>query len=140
MKKALVALVVVSAFVGHAFCAETIEKKAAKLVKSVQEGCKQELSTYCKDVTPGEGRLLACLYAFEDKLSSQCEYSLYDAAAQLEHAVVKLTYVANECSDDIEKLCKEIAPGEGRILNCLKKNDKKTSDRCKEALKEANAG
>jgi hypothetical protein len=30
------------------------------------EGCNKEFETYCKDVTPGEGRLLACLYAYED--------------------------------------------------------------------------
>ena len=42
------------------------------LVKSVQEGCKKELESYCKEVTPGEGRVLACLYAYEDKLSGRC--------------------------------------------------------------------
>jgi hypothetical protein len=31
------------------------------LIKSVKDGCKTELETYCKDVTPGEGRVLACL-------------------------------------------------------------------------------
>ena len=41
-----------------------------------------ELETYCKDVTPGDGRILACLYAHGDKLSGQCEYALYDAAEQ----------------------------------------------------------
>jgi len=34
------------------------------LVDQVKEGCKAELESYCKQVTPGEGRLLACLYAF----------------------------------------------------------------------------
>jgi hypothetical protein len=43
------------------------------LVESVVNGCKAELDTYCKDVTPGEGRILACLYARNDKLSGKCE-------------------------------------------------------------------
>ncbi len=60
------------------------------LIDSVAKGCDQELKTYCKDVTPGEGRVLACLYAFSDKLSGKCEYALYDAAAQLERAVAIL--------------------------------------------------
>ena len=30
-----------------------------ELVDTVQKGCKKELNTYCKKVTPGEGRLLA---------------------------------------------------------------------------------
>jgi len=65
------------------------------LVETVANGCKAELDTYCKDVLPGEGRVLACLYAYSDKLSGKCEYALYDAAAQLEQAVDALAYVVN---------------------------------------------
>jgi hypothetical protein len=69
-------------------------------------------------------------------LSGQCEYALYDAAAQLERALTALTFVANECRDDLEKYCANIKPGEGRLLQCIEKNDAKVSKRCKEALKE----
>jgi hypothetical protein len=34
---------------------------AEDLVQTVLDGCKTELETYCKDVTPGDGRILACL-------------------------------------------------------------------------------
>lgn len=105
-------------------------------VETVLDGCKKELETYCKDVTPGEGRLLACLYAHGDKLSARCEYSLYDAAAQLERAVAALTYVANECRDDLKAYCSSVKPGEGRLLNCINKNEEKISARCKQALKD----
>ncbi len=105
------------------------------LVETVANGCKVEIEKYCSQVTPGEGRVLACLYAHEDKLSSKCEYALYDAAAQLERAVAALSYVANECDADLEKYCKSIAPGEGRLLDCLEKHDKQVSGRCKQALK-----
>jgi len=106
------------------------------LVKSVQEGCKKELESYCKEVTPGEGRVLACLYAYEDKLSGRCEYALYDAAAQLERVIGALTYVANECKTDLEKHCAAIQPGEGRLAQCLKKNEQKVSERCQTAMKD----
>ena len=106
------------------------------LVDSVVKGCDKELKTYCKDVTPGEGRGLACLYAFEDKLSAQCEYALYDAAAQLERAINALAYAANECRDDLTKYCSDIKPGQGRLIQCIEKNDAKVSNRCKQALKD----
>ncbi len=106
------------------------------LVDSVVKGCDKELKTYCKDVTPGEGRVLACLYAHSDKLSGQCEYALYDAAAQLERALTALTYVANECRDDLEKFCSNIKPGEGRLLQCIDRNNAKVSSRCKQAMKD----
>jgi len=112
------------------------EAVAQGIVDSVKKGCDKELKTYCKDVTPGEGRVLACLYAYEDKLSGQCEYALYDAAAQLERAVNALSYAVNECRDDLTKFCSDIKPGEGRLLQCIDKNDAKVSGRCKQALKD----
>jgi hypothetical protein len=109
---------------------------AESIVDTVTKGCKTELDTYCKNVTPGEGRIVACLYAFSDKLSGQCEYALYDAAAQLERALTALTYVANECRDDLQKFCANIKPGEGRLLACMDKNEKQVSSRCKQAMKD----
>jgi len=106
------------------------------LVQTVVNGCQKELETYCKDVTPGQGRVLACLYARNDKLSGKCEYALYDAAVQLERAVAALSYVVNECRDDLKSLCSGVPAGEGRLLKCLEENDSKVSDRCKQGIKD----
>src|SRR5512139_2646284 len=106
------------------------------LVETVVTGCKAELEKYCSNVTPGEGRVLACLYAYEDKLSGRCEYALYDAAVQLERAVAALSYVVNECSSDLKDHCASVAAGEGRLLQCLQKNDAHVSQRCKQARKD----
>ncbi len=106
------------------------------LVETVANGCEMEIEKYCGQVTPGQGRVLACLYAHTDKLSSKCEYALYDAAVQLERAVAALSYVANECDEDLEKFCESIAPGQGRLLECLEKHDKDVSNRCKQAIKD----
>ena len=106
------------------------------LVETVLNGCKVELEKYCSQVTPGQGRILGCLYAYQDKLSGKCEYALYDAAVQLERAVAALSYVVNECGDDLDKHCSSVPAGEGRLLNCLEKNDKQVSGRCKQALKD----
>jgi hypothetical protein len=114
---------------GNLFAQET-------LIDTVANGCKTEITTYCKDVKPGEGRILACLYAYEDKLSGKCEYALYDAAARLERAVAALSYVAKECEADIAANCSGVKAGEGRVLQCLEKNEAKVSKRCKGALKD----
>jgi len=106
------------------------------LLETVANGCKAELEKYCSNVTPGEGRLLACLYAYEDKLSGRCEYALYDAASRLERVVAALSYVANECSADLKQYCAGVAAGEGRLLQCLDKNEDKVSKRCKQARKD----
>lgn len=106
------------------------------LVETIVTGCETELKTYCKGVTPGEGRVLSCLYAYGDKLSGQCEFALYDAAAQLERFVAALSYVANECGDDIDKFCANVEMGEGRILACLESQGSKIQQRCDTALKD----
>ena len=117
-------------------CARMVSASEKEPVETVLDGCKKEITTYCKDVTLGEGRLLACLYAHNDKLSGRCEYALYDAAAQLERAIASLTYVANECDNDLEKYCSSIKPGEGRLLKCIEKHENDISERCTHALKD----
>ena len=111
------------------------EALAQGLVETVATGCEKELAAYCQGVTPGDGRILACLYAHADKLSGQCEYALFDAAAQLEWAVAALAYLVNECGDDLDTYCVGVQVGEGRLLDCLNQNEKKISNRCKQALK-----
>ena len=132
MKRTLIVLITLG-MMSLLFTHATAEES---LVQSVAEGCKIELERYCGNVTVGQGRVLACLYAYGDKLSPKCEYALYDAAAQLERAVAALSYVANECDEDLDKYCGAVAPGEGRLLECLEKKNKQLSKRCKEALKD----
>jgi len=101
---------------------------------TVEAGCAAEIENYCSQVTIGEGRLLACFYAHEDKLSGQCQYALYTASAELEHAVSALNYVAGQCQADIVKLCASVQAGEGRILECLDSQKESVSTQCKQAV------
>ena len=135
MRKRVVLLAVVAMF----FVSISATWAADNVVETVAKGCEKELTSYCKDVTPGEGRILACLYAHSDKLTGQCEYALYDAAVQLERFVAALTYLANECDADLEKFCANIEVGEGRVLKCLDENSSKISARCTQALKDVSA-
>jgi hypothetical protein len=52
------------------------EALTKSLGPEVIAGCQQELTRYCDAVTPGEGRLLACLFAHEDRLSGRCDHAL----------------------------------------------------------------
>jgi hypothetical protein len=106
------------------------------IADSVKKACQKELTTFCKGVVPGEGRIVACLYAFEDKVSDKCEYAVYQAAAQLEQAATALKFAASQCKDDLQKFCASVQPGQGRALACLNKNEKDVSQTCKDALKQ----
>lgn len=104
------------------------------IVDTVVKGCETEIENYCSQVSPGEGRMLACFYAHEDKLSGQCQYALYQAANKLDQAVSALQYVATECENDINKHCANVQMGEGRILECLRGNSDAVSESCTQAV------
>ena len=108
-------------------------------VETFVTGCETEIGNFCSQVTPGDGRIVACIYAHSDKLSGRCEFALYDAAVQLERAVNALSYVANECADDINAHCAQVEIGQGRVLACLKENESAVSLRCTSALRDVGA-
>ena len=129
MKKRILWLTfVVAAFVGQNALAQDT------LIDHLVDACKSDIQNYCSQVTPGNGRLLHCMAAHEDKISGQCEYALYQAAALLEEVAVAIAYVARECKTEIEALCSNVVAGEGRLLICLDKHAEDVGDGCKQAV------
>ena len=104
------------------------------LMDYVLTSCEADIKQYCSQVTPGEGRLLYCAAAHEDKLSGQCSYALYKASSLLEQLAAAVAHVATECGADIEKLCAGVKAGEGRILSCLEAQKAAVSESCKQAI------
>ena len=138
MKKRMMLAVLVTVSLSlPALAAENpLQKGAQGALDTFSQGCQQELTTFCKDVTPGEGRVLACLYAFQDKITPRCEYALYDSIGQLDKMLTDLSYAISECRDDLKSYCSDVKPGEGRVLDCLNRNEGKVSSRCNKALKD----
>ena len=103
-------------------------------IQKAIDACTPEIETYCSQVTPGDGRLLACFYAHEDKLSGRCGWALYEGATVLEEFAAAVTHVANACWDDIVEHCAEVEMGEGRVASCLVENKAELSEGCSEAI------
>lgn len=119
------------------FAAASTAVLAQDPVEEVFEGCGAEIEKYCSQVTLGEGRLAACFFAHEDKLSSRCQHTLYDVALQLEQAINAIAYIAEVCGSDIDEFCADTEVGDGRILNCLTAEREKISEECATALADA---
>ncbi|MGB0133800.1 cysteine rich repeat-containing protein [Dokdonella sp.] len=116
-------------FASQAFAAED-------LVETTRQGCQTDIDSFCKDVTPGEGRVLACLGAHEDKLSARCTYSLFDANAQLERFAAAMAYVGVECKADLQKHCAGMEIGDGKLAKCLQANKATLAPACSQAMKD----
>ena len=101
---------------------------------SVHEACKADINHYCDTVTIGNGRLMACLYAHEDKISEDCDDATDDVLAILDTVLARVVDVQSQCISEINKLCSDVKYGEGRILTCLKDNISSLTDDCKKAM------
>jgi hypothetical protein len=129
MKRTFVSLTVAFAFfIGANSMAQ--ESLLEHLVKS----CEDDIKSYCSQVTPGNGRMLHCMAAHEDKISGRCQYAFYQAASILEQLATATAYVASQCATDIEAYCSDVRMGEGRVLACLTKNEADLSDACEQAI------
>lgn len=106
------------------------------LLGYVLESCDADISAFCDQVTPGDGRLLYCMAAHEDKISSECAYALYSAATILDELTNTIVYLAESCETDIEEHCAETEMGEGRILSCLDRQRDDLTDSCRTAIDE----
>jgi hypothetical protein len=127
-KKVLAVIVVSLALVAPYASAE------GDIIDNVVKACEKEITNYCSQVTPGDGRLLACFYAHGDKISGSCEYALYTAAGDLEQFAEAITYLATECHDDLLKYCGEVKMGEGRVGTCLLEHQMEVTEACKKAI------
>ena len=124
-----------SVVIGAAFVLFSAQASSQEsLIDHVVTACEDDINMYCSQVTPGEGRLLHCAAAHEDKLSGRCEYALYQAATILEEMTNAMASLINSCRTDAEKLCSDVAMGEGRLLSCLEEKTAEVSDTCNQAI------
>ena len=105
-------------------------------IQNAIDACTPEIKAYCSQVTPGDGRLLACFYAHEDKLSGACGWALYEGAARLEQFATDIAHLANQCWDDLIEHCGEVEMGEGRVASCLLEHKAEVSEGCSQAIKD----
>ena len=87
--------------------------------------CAAEIAKFCKDIQPCKGLLMDCLKEHENELSSTCKAKVEEANKRFEKA-------QQACAEDIQKFCKDIQPGGGRIAKCLKEHVCDLSPACKE--------
>ncbi len=117
-------------FLGRSASGET-------LVETLEKGCQAELQNYCQSVTPGEGRILLCLAAHEDKIADECKWALFNLHQISARAKPREEGIKQACSADNEGHCSSVTPGQGRTLICLYDYNDDLSSSCDKALIDA---
>lgn len=81
--------------------------------------CEADIAAFCAKVTPGHGRIAACLYAHEDQVSDTCDAATGDTADLIDQLFERLRVVKTACGADIRTHCADVELGQGRILSCV---------------------
>jgi hypothetical protein len=115
-----------------------VEKLTAK-VAQLEKACAKDIKKYCRTVTPGEGRMILCMQAHEDKISFRCAFELGEAAASVQAAADTLRDGVIACKAEITGVCGKVPPGQGRIASCLLSNKSTASAGCLEAIQKFEA-
>lgn len=89
--------------------------------------CRQDTQKLCAGVKPGEGRIAKCLVSHSAELSPACR-------DELESQREKGRQQGQDCRSDVLRLCKNVQPGGGRIVACLKEHLNDLSPPCRADL------
>ncbi len=114
-----------SVLLAAVFCVSLLGVASAE-----QEGgrpCADDAARLCKGVHPGEGRIVNCLKEHKDQLSPACEENIARAKEEIKEA-------KEACHDDIQTLCKDVKPGGGRIVQCLRQHEGELAPACREHI------
>jgi hypothetical protein len=116
-----------------------IKERLEAAVSKVQKACSDDVKRFCIDVKPGEGRLLLCMQAHEDKIGPTCDRALFEASRNLDQVVHQVELAADACWSDIEKHCSTAASDNGNVLQCLSKNKAQVSQACQSVVSQSQA-
>jgi len=114
---------------------KTILDKLTARIAKLENACANDIKKYCRTVTPGEGRMIYCMQAHENKISRKCAFELGEAATNVQSAADALKDAVIACKAEINGVCGKVVPGRGRIAACLLSNKSTASAGCADAIK-----
>jgi hypothetical protein len=92
--------------------------------------CTDDAAKFCKDVKPGGAGLTKCLREHENELSQACKTYVTEGRKKAKAG-------HDACKADIDNFCKEVEPGGGRVIKCLRQHETELSAECKAGMPKA---
>ena len=91
--------------------------------------CEETVAKFCKDLTPGGGRIMKCLNDHQDAQSIACKDWLDDQKKSLKE-------LNTACPTDIASLCNFTNPDSVMVYRCLEDNYVSLKSDCRDKLRE----
>ena len=133
-------VIVVAMFIsGAAVAGEKLADKLSNstLIVNIEiSGCEADEKLLCPGLQHNSRKSFMCLMAYEANLSNSCALGIVEAAMTLEAGMMAIDHSIKACEADADKFCLEVEAGNGRIVQCLVKNEANLAEQCVTALKE----
>ncbi len=100
-----------------------LRERLSSAAERIEGACGDDLDRFCGDITPGGGRIAACVQAYGDQLSRRCRFTLRMATRQVRNAVEN---IANTCMSSIQQQCGDTE----NIKGCLKQKSSALPQSC----------
>jgi hypothetical protein len=103
--------------------------------------CRAEIERVCgAQKAQGREAVRACVQQNRSQFSQACQDQMAKKAQGRDNRGEKKKgqrQAAEACRADVQRLCANVQPGEGRIMQCLKQNQAQLSQPCKDAAAQA---
>lgn len=109
-------------------------------VETVRDACKDDIEKFCKEARPGIRGVMNCLAEHEAELADSCKPVYAGSREKMGKALTRQEKAQAACKDDIDKFCKDINPGQGRVAECLKGHQDELSESCRGMAGSVDAG
>jgi hypothetical protein len=119
--------------------ADKIRAKLDAAAQKIQAACADDVAKFCSNVTKGNGRVIHCMLAYEDQISTKCDYAVFEAQRNLQRALDRTAEVADACWSEIQKYCGNAPEGGGGVAQCLVKNKAAIKKGCRAAVNKLSA-
>ena len=105
---------------------ETLDKDNSVIRTSVR-GCEGDIRKHCSELGQNATKVFMCLVAYEEQLSPTCRKGVLEAAMSIKAGSEAIDYSLRACETDVDAYCRNVRPGDGRVVGCIKANESRVS-------------
>src|SRR6516162_1073712 len=100
-----------------------LRDRLAAAADRVEDACADDIEELCGGITPGEGRIAACVRANADRLSRRCRLTLFIVSRKIRQTVADF---ADECGGSLRAQC----AGAEKFGECAEQKSASISPAC----------